>query len=200
MCPTLWGRVESRVFSLIGPIILATLVSLATWNPGWIITIGIYLVMGVTLDITVYARLIRWQPPWLTGVLAVGEFFILFILVKVLQPGRQPYGNPGVILGIQDWQPIALYWVSWMMATVTRIVIFPLVSLTRLEDGAEFRRPTWTIPPEREQLPILAAVTTGPAQTQLVRELTGVHQIPNQTSLPEPKPALSGEHRRPGVR
>jgi hypothetical protein len=191
MCPTVWGRVESRVFSLIGPAILATILSLLTGNTGWIVTIGVYLIMGVVLDILFYPTIIKWQPPWLTFVLALGEFVMLFALVKVLKPGLPPFGDPQQLLGFDDWQPVLLYWVSWVIASATRIVIFPLVSLTRIEDGGEFRRVGWSILPEHRPLPILAAVSAQAATTRLVREFSSAHEIPR-----EAKRALSDVHVR----
>lgn len=193
MCPTVLGRLETRVFSLIGPAIIATIASLVTRNEGWIVTIGIFLIEGVVLDLIFYPRFIKWQPPWLSFVLAIGEFVILFILLKVLKPGQVGYGDSATVIGLRDLQPIGLYWVSWWVASWTRIVIFPLITLTRIEDGGEFRRIGWSVPPEQQSIPIRAAIDPDAQPGKLVRELSTVHQRPNI----EQKPPLSGVHRSP---
>jgi hypothetical protein len=193
MCPTVLGRIQTRVATLIGPAILATILSLVTRNEGWIVTIGIFLLMGVALDAGFYPYVIKWQPPWLTGVLAVGEFLILFALLKILEPGGPGYGDPNAILGRDDWKPIALFWVSWAMAVATRIVIFPLLSLSWIENGGEFRVTGWSIPPETEPLPIIAAPSPQQAESRLAREFSGALDVGRL----ERKPALSGIHRRP---
>jgi hypothetical protein len=194
MCPTVLGRVQTRVAILVGPALLATLLSVVTRNEGWIVTIGIYLLMGVALDTAVYPYLIRWQPPWLTGLLAVGEFVILFVLVKALEPGHAPYGDPDHFLGADDWRPIVLYWVSWLIAIATKIVVLPLVSLSWIENGGEFRKVGWSVAPDYQSLPAVAAIDERPsegtlarefssertpAEAQLVRPLTGYHRIPD---------------------
>lgn len=193
MCPTVLGRIQTRVTVLIGPAILAALVSAVTGNEGWIVTIGIFLMLGTALDALVYPYLIKWQPPWLTGVLAVGEFVLLFVLLKILRPGGPGYGEPEAILGADDWKPIALYWVSWCIAVATRIVVLPIVSLSWIENGGEFRATGWSIPAEAEPFPIIAAVRPEEVlRSKLIGELSGEHRVPVDR-----KPPLSGVHARP---
>jgi len=184
MCPTVLGRVETRTAILIGPALLGTILSVVTGNAGWIVLIGIFLLQGVALDALFYPYVIKWQPPWLTFVLGVGEFVIVFVL------GRLANLHLSVIDAV--W----FFWVSWAIATATRIVVLPLVSLSWIENGGEFRTTGWSIPPEREPLP---AVGTAEVQAHaevppLVRQFSAVHQVPREV---REVPAPSGVHRIP---
>jgi hypothetical protein len=144
MCPTVYGRVQTRWSILIMPAIIATIISLITQNPGWIILIGIYFVIGVGLDTLFYPFIIRWQPPWLTFTLAVGEFVIVYVVGKVLHVSLTPL------------EAILLYWGAWWMAIWTKVVILPLISLSWIEDAGEFRSTAWSVSPSFVPLPITA--------------------------------------------
>jgi hypothetical protein len=192
MCPTVLGRVQTRVAILLGPALLATVLSLIYRDEGWIVTIGIYLLMGIALDTVFYPSIIKWQPPWLTFVLGLGEFVILIVLLKILQPGQPGFGSPEPTLTAADLKPIILYWVSWVIAVVTRIVVLPIASLSWIENGGEFRVVGWTIPPEAERLPLIANVSPQATESKLARDFSSVHKVPTERRAP-----LSGVHARP---
>ena len=185
MCPTVLGRVQTRTAVLVGPAILGTILSLATGRAGWIVLIGLLLLLGVTLDIAFYPFVIKWQPPWLTGLLAVEEFVLLWLLAHFLK-----------LTGVSDVDTVWFYWVSWSLAVFTRIVVLPIISLTWIESGGEFRRTGWSVPTEREPLPALVAIPTesGNAAPAVAREFSSVREVPQELrDVPSP----SGVHRVP---
>jgi len=181
MCPTPIGRVHTRVAILVIPAILGTILSLVTGEAGWIVIIGVYLLLGVALDAGVYSWLIRYQPPWMTGVLGLAELGLLFVLANVLD------------LGLSAAEAIIFYLVVWCIAIATKIAILPLVSLTYLESSGEFRTTDWSIPPAQAAVPILAAAAEAEAGAgPVLRSASGAHAIPL-----DPRPSPSGVHRVP---
>ena len=182
MCPTPLGRLQTRTAILVLPALLGLVLSLLTDNEGFIVLIGVYLLLGVALDVLFYPRVIKWQPPWLTFVLAVGEFVLLYVLAQVLEVGLEPV------------DAVWFYWASWILAIVTKIVLLPIMSLSWIENGGEFRTTGWTIPAETEPLPIVAAIPASAPVVALAREFSTVNQVPDEIrNLPAP----SGVHRRP---
>ena len=176
MCPTPLGRIHSRVFTLTIPAIVALVISLVSGNIDWIVLIGVFLLLGVTLDAGVYSWLLKYQPPWMTGVLALGEFGLLFALVNILE------------LDLTAMEAILFYWVVWALVTATRIAVLPNVSLTYLESSGEIRRVEWSIPPQQASLPIIASeaeVAAGPGP--VIEAASGVRAVPL-----ERKPGPSG--------
>jgi hypothetical protein len=177
MCPTVLGRLETRTAILIGPALAAVILSLATGNPAWIVLIGIFLLVGVTLDVLFYPYAIKWQPPWLTFVLGAGEFGLVFVLAHVGKVALTPV------------QAVWFFWASWLLAVATRIVVLPLISLTWIEDGGEFRRPGWSITPEREPVAALGVAEVSPnaGVPRLAREFSAVIEIPPELrAVPSP--------------
>jgi hypothetical protein len=181
MCPTPLGRVHTRVATLTLPALLGVVLWIVTGKPDWLVLIGVYLLLGVALDTSAYSWLLRYQPPWMTFVLALGEFGLLYVLAQVLE------------LNLTPLEAIVFYWVSWLLAIITKIVVLPLLSLTYLESSFEFRRVQWSIPPEQVSLPVLASpaeAKAGPGP--LVRQASGAHALPI-VKLPSP----SGVHSVP---
>lgn len=173
MCPTPIGRIHTRVFALIPGALFATIIALATGNADWIVLIGVFLLMGIALDTCVYQWAVRYQPPWMTFTLAVVEWLLLLVLASILE------------LDLTIWAASALYWIVWSMAAITKVVAFPIASLTYLESAGEFRTTEWSIPPSQASLPLLAAVGPGgpgPGLFEQAASGVGIKPIERQPS------------------
>jgi hypothetical protein len=166
------------VATIVLPALLGLVVSLVTGRPDWIVLIGVYLLLGVALDSCVYSWLITYQPPWMTFVLALGEFGLIYVLANVLK------------LDLSPIEAIALYWASWILAIWTKVVLLPIVSLTYLESAFEFRRTEWSVPPAQAPMPVLASTAEAEAGPgPVVRSASGLHAVPL-----ERQPPPSGVH------
>lgn len=181
MCPTPLGRVHTRVATIVLPALLGLILSLVTGRADWIVLIGVYLLLGVTLDTTVYPLLLKYQPPWMTFVLALGEFGLLYVLANVLK------------LDLSPLEAIGLYWASWILAITTKIVLLPIISLTYLESAGEFRQAAWSSPPAQTPVPVIASIADAHAGP-VITGASVAHAIPL-----EPLPSPSEVHRIPDM-
>jgi hypothetical protein len=187
MCPTPTGRIHTRTGTIWLPALFGLILTLITGHADWIVLIGIYYVQGIFLDTCVYAWMFRFQPPWMTFVLAIAELGLLLVFAGILndQTGGLTHHTIG--------GAIIFYWIAWILAIpITKVVILPLVSLTYLESAGEIRRIDWSIPEANLPLPVLASsaeAKRGPGP--IVREASGVHAKP-LPNLPSP----SGVHRQ----
>ena len=177
MCPTVLGRVQTRWAILIIPAIIAAIVSLITSNEGYIVLIGVYFVLGVALDTAFYPYIITWQPPWLTFVLAIGEFVLVYILAHVLK------------VGLTNVEAVVEFWLAWIIAIWTKVAILPLLSLSWIEKAGEFRQTGWSVAPEYQ--PLAITVFTPPSEGSgpppLAREFSSVRELPAELrNLPSP--------------
>lgn len=190
MCPTPTGRIHTRTATILLPMLFGLIVSLVTGHFDWLILVGIYYIMGIFLDTAVYSWLFRFQPPWMTFVLAIAELGLLLVLAGII--GNVSDGGLEHTLPI--WEAIIFYWICWLLAIpLTKVVLLPLFSLTYLESAGEIRRIEWSIPESQLPLPVLASgaeAKRGPGP--VVREASGAHAKP----LPQ-LPSPSGVHRLP---
>jgi hypothetical protein len=177
MCPSRIGRLQTRWAIIIGPAIIAAIVSLITSNEGWIVLIGVYFVIGGLLDTFFYPSIISWQPPWLTFALTVGEFVLVYIAAHWLK------------VGLTNVEAVVEFWVAWVIAIWTKVAILPLLSLGWVENAGEFRQTGWSVAPDYTPL----AVTVFQTETaqggapQLVREFSSVQAVPAELrNLPSP--------------
>lgn len=172
MCPTPQGRVHTRVASMFLPAVLGLILWLVTANPDWFVLIGVLLVLGVTLDTVIYTWAVKWQPPWMTGVLALEELGLLLILATLLE------------LNVTIVEGIVFYVAAWLLFVFSKIVLLPILSLTYVESAGEFRTTEWSIPASKESLPLIAATEGGTGTPgRLLREASGAHAIVKQPGL-----------------
>ena len=187
MCPTPIGRIHTRTATILLPALLGVIVSLIDGSWDWLALVGIYYLLGVFLDAAVYSWLLKYQPPFVAIALALAELGLLLVLVGLLKDAS------GGLTALTILGAIVFYWVSWILAALTKIVVLPIASLTYIESAGEFRTTEWSVPPPLEALPVLASsaeAKAGPGP--VIREASGVHARPL-----EPLPSPSGVHRIP---
>jgi hypothetical protein len=99
-------------------------------------------------------------------------------------------------VGLTNVEAVAEYWVVWVIAIWTKVVILPLLSLSWIENAGEFRSTDWSVRPEYQPLPInvFTEPEPGAGPPALARAFSSVIELPPELrNLPSP----SGVHRIP---
>jgi hypothetical protein len=124
MSYTLRGRVESRLAGAVPALLLA--LALHRW---WAIElVALMLAIGVGLDVTVYHRLLAYQPGWYAVPLGALELALVYAGMRLL----------GIDAPLAP--ALALYGVGWLGELVVGHAILPLVRLEYAESGGEIGR------------------------------------------------------------
>src|SRR4051812_49630016 len=112
MCPTVIGRIHTRVsIILLGPAVIGLIFTLVTGDIDWLVLVGVYLMLGIFLDTAIYPWLLKWQPPWVGGLLAVGGFGLLLVLAGILND------KTGGLAGISIGGAIGFYLVCLVLGS-----------------------------------------------------------------------------------
>src|SRR3954447_5687127 len=130
MCPTVIGRIHTRVSIIVlGPALIGLIISLVSGHWDWLVLIGVYLMLGIFLDTAIYPWLLKWQPLWVAFLLALAEFGLLLVLAGILND------KTGGLSHISIGEAVWFYWASWVLASLVKIVILPLINLTYAESS-----------------------------------------------------------------
>src|SRR3954453_15167895 len=94
MCPTVIGRIHTRVSIIVlGPALIGLIFTLVSGHLDWLVLVGVYLILGIFLDTAIYPWLLKWQPPWVGFVLALGEFGLPVVLAGILNHKTRGLNN-----------------------------------------------------------------------------------------------------------
>jgi Right handed beta helix region len=128
MSYTLRGRLETRLASLLLPLLAccALTASLREWWP--LELCGLMAMLGVALDLQLYHRLLRYQAGWVALPLGGLELALLIVIVRAL-------GVEAPLL-----PALALFGAAWTVTQVLGHAAFPLLRLSYATDGGELGR------------------------------------------------------------
>lgn len=146
MCFTLAGRIQTRLLSLVGPLLLLGGVALAQRDAGPLRMFALMALMALALDAGLYRWLIGYQPRWLTIALGAAEFVLLIGLMHGMEWRpflRTPldfYVYPELAWRADVRAALALYAPAWALAWLTTNALLPWLSPRWAEDGGELRR------------------------------------------------------------
>ncbi len=125
MSYTLRGRLDSRLAASLAPAVAAALLALGIhrWWP--VEVAGLMIAVGLALDVTVYHRLLDYQPGWAALPLGALELSIVTALAYALR------------LGAPLAAAVAFFCGAWLVAQILTHAVYPLLRLSYGDDGGE---------------------------------------------------------------
>lgn len=127
---TFTGRIQTRLVSLVGPLLLAICLTVLHEDRDFWLLFGLMAVVGLLLDLGIYGWIIGYQPRWLTVVLGGLEFLLLKWIVEWPYPFE---------IRLHTKQALLFYSASWLLAWGTTQGVLPIFWPRWAEDGGEFR-------------------------------------------------------------
>lgn len=128
---TVTGRIYTRLASLVGPLLLATCLTVLHEDRDFWLLFGLMAGVGLVLDFSLYGWVIGYQPRWLTIVLGGLEFLLLKWIVEWPYPFE---------IRLHTKQALLFYSASWLLIWATTQGVLPIFWPRWAEDGGEFRR------------------------------------------------------------
>ena len=120
MSYTLTGRIQSRLVATLPPLLLA--LGIHRW---WAIElVALMLVFGLALDVSVYDRVLSYQPAWLALPLGALELGLIWLTM------RMPI----------TWRAVGLFALGWVTAQLCAHALLPRLRLEYAEAGGELGR------------------------------------------------------------
>lgn len=166
MAYTLRGRLESRLAVVLAPLLGACVVALAlqAWWP--VELAGLMLGVGLAFDLTLYHRLLPYQPGWAALPLGLLELAAVMGLGRLL--------NVGATLAAA----LAFYAGAWLLAQILGHAVLPLVRLSYGEDGGELGRAGAGVAGTALVVLAAAGAVAWATQPPVVHLASGIHQGP----------------------
>ena len=166
MAYTLRGRLESRLAVVLAPLLGACVVALAlqAWWP--VELAGLMLGVGLAFDLTLYHRLLPYQPGWAALPLGLLELAAVMGLGRLL--------NVGATLAAA----LVFYAGAWFLAQILGHAVLPLARLSYGEDGGELGRAGAGVAATALVVLAAAGAVAWATQPPVVHLAAGVHEGP----------------------
>jgi hypothetical protein len=121
MSYTLRGRIQARLVAALPPLLIAF--GIHRW---WAIElVALMLAFGVALDVSVYDKVLDYQPAWLAVPLGLGELGLIVLAMRMPVSAKE----------------LGLYALGWATAQVCAHALFPRLQVDYAEAGGELARP-----------------------------------------------------------